>query len=153
MSKARDFLEELDPPELIELPESIQILPSLNLFKPLEQDIIELRVKGSSPADISLRLAIPTSTIIEILKRKDVKEHVEQLLELLDQARIDKLKGWFEEVIDDRISEVDSAGESTRKDTLEVVKAYADLLTSEKKSRKPQEADNIYVSILNQVMS
>lgn len=150
MSKARDFLEDLTEASLITLdtpvPQIIELLPSL------EQDIVELVLRGVTPEDISLRLVIPKTVVMATLKRKDIQDAISNTQEILDEVRISKLKNWYGEVLDARIEDAENAGESTRKDTLDVVKAYGDLLLAEKKGRKPEAEQNIYLNILNKVM-
>ena len=150
MSKARDFLEDLTEASLITLdtpvPQIVELLPSL------EQDIVELVLRGFSPEDISLRLVIPRTTIMATLRRKDIQDAISSTQEILDEVRISKLKNWYGEVLDARIEDAENAGESTRKDTLDIVKAYGDLLLAEKKGRKPDAEQNIYLNILNKVM-
>jgi len=147
---ARDFLEEL----VTELPDTSALpVPQLtDLLVSIDQDIVDMALKGFTPADMALRLVVPQSTILSTLKRKDIQEAISQSQEALDELRLSKLKSWYGDVLDARIEEVENAGESTRKDTLEVVKAYGDLLIAEKKSRKPEAEQNIYLNILNQVM-
>ena len=127
-------------------------LPSLALFPKVEQDIIEAYLKTPNPDAISLTLAIPKSAILAVLKRKDVREHIESLKEILDNARIDRLKALLEDTIDARLDEVENLADLSRKDTLEVIKVYQDLLLTEKKGRKPEAEQNVYVNILNQVI-
>lgn len=150
-SLARDFLEELteEPLAILEdLPK-----PALtNLLVSLDQDIVDLALKGYTPEDMALRLALPTSTILATLKRKGIQDAISTSQESLDELRLAKLKTWYGDVLDARIEDAESAGESTRKDTLEVVKAYGDLLMAEKKNRKPEGEQNIYLNILNSVM-
>jgi hypothetical protein len=150
-TQARDFLAELEEPVLEVLPE-VTIAPSTKLLDTVHQDILELLVKSVSIPDIALRLRLPESTVRAIAVRKDTQDSLRLLTESMDELRILKLKNWYEGVIDDRIADTDNLGETTRKDTLEVVKGYQDLLLQEKKQRKPEAEQNIYVNILQQIM-
>ena len=147
----RDFLSELDEPVLEILPE-VTVQPSKLLLQESEQSILEFMLKGLSIEDIALRMGMTTAMVRSIVTRKDMQEELRVMTESLDELRISRLKGILESVIDARLDEVENPGEATKKDLLDVLKVYQDLLSSEKKSRKPTEEQNIYVNILNQVM-
>lgn len=146
-SKVRDFLEEISDPELQHLPEVTE-QPSRLLLQPLEQQVLELVAQNVQVEDIALRLATPVSVIRSVMSKKDFKQELEHL----DDLRAHKLKSLLEGMIDARLEDNENLGEVSRKDTLDIIKTYSDLLTSERKSRKPEEQQSVYISILNSVM-
>jgi hypothetical protein len=154
--KARDFLLELDqPPEPIALPEldTIEETKSLQVFKPLERQVIELALDALSPDTIALRTALPVSVVRAILARKDVKEHLEFLSTELNAAEVIRLKSLYGKVLDARIEEADGdLSKLSKRDTLDIMKAYQELLVAERKAQKPEQEQNVFINILNQVM-
>ncbi len=127
-------------------------LPSLKLFPKMEQRIMDLYMEDPSLHAIALKCALPVVVVMAVVKRRDVREHLEALIEIRDTARIEKLKLILEGAIEARVDEVDSLADVSKKDTLEILKVYSDILATEKKSRKPDAEQNVYVNILNQVM-
>lgn len=147
MSKVRDFLEEISEPELQYLPEVTE-QPSRLLLQPIEQQVLELVAQNVQLQDIALRLAVPVTVIRAIMSKKDFQRELEHI----DDLRAHKLKNILEGIIDARLDEVENPAEATKKDLVDVIKVYSDLLSSEKKSRKPEEQQSVYINILNQVM-
>ena len=140
----------LDPPEHKDDLEDT-IIPSLALFKPMERKVIELASRSNSLGDISLKLALPLSTVEAILCRKDVQEHLVMLSDAMNQVSMMRLKGILQESIESRIEGTDDMADISRKDTLELIKAYADIITSERKLKAPEKEQNIYLNILQSV--
>ena len=159
MSKARDFLAELDTPntEPIVIPEAIPedtiaTEDKLMVFKPMERQVIEHALDGSSPDTIALRLALPVSTVRSILSRKDTKEYLQHLSEELNAMEVMRLKSMYTKLLDARLEEADGdIAKVSRKDTIDIMKAYQELLIAERKSQKPDQEQNIFVSILSQI--
>lgn len=146
-SKVRDFLAEISEPELLTLPEVTE-QPSRLMLQPIEQQVLELVAQNVQIEDIALRLATPVSVIRSVMSKKDFKQELEHL----DDLRAHKLKSLLEGMIDARLEDTENLGEVSRKDTLDIIKTYSDLLTSERKSRKPEEQQSVYINILNSVM-
>lgn len=127
--------------------------PSLQLFSKTERDIIELSLGNLTVDTIALRLALPKSTILQLLAKPELQDHLRMLSESMNQMETLRLKGLCERMIDEKISEAeDNDTALTKRDILEVVKVYNDILSAERKAKAPKEAENIYVNILNQVM-
>lgn len=127
--------------------------PSLQLFSKTERDIIEMSLGNMTIDTIALRLALPKSTVVQLLAKPDIQDHLKMLSESMNQMETMRLKGLCERMIDEKIAlaeETDSA--LTKKDILEVIKVYNDILSAERKSKEPKAEENIYVNILNQVI-
>lgn len=127
--------------------------PSMTLFSKVERDLIELALSNQTVETIALRLALPKSMVLQLLARKEVQEHLKLLSESMNQMETLRIKGLCERMIDEKIAlaeETDSA--LSKKDTLDIIKVYADILAAERKSKAPNPEENIYISILNQVM-
>lgn len=146
-SKVRDFLAEISEPELPMLPEVTE-QPSRLMLQPIEQQVLELVAQNVQIEDIALRLAAPVSVIRSVMSKKEFKQELEHL----DDLRAHKLKSLLEGMIDARLEDTENLGEVSRKDTLDIIKTYSDLLTSERKARKPEEQQSVYINILNSVM-
>jgi hypothetical protein len=151
MTKARDFLEELGEEALPFLPE-VTKQPSALLLQPIEQDVIAFSVQGLSVDDIALRLATPKSVIQGILVRKDVQEELRVAIESMNDRRLNRINSIIDTIVDARLEEYENPSEATKRDLVDILKIQGDLLSAEKKSRKPDAEQNIYVNILNQVM-
>jgi len=127
--------------------------PSLQLFSKTERDIIELSLSNLTVDTIALRLAIPKSAILQILAKVNIQDHLRMLSESMNQMETMRLKGLCERMIDEKISEAEESDQAlTKKDILEVVKVYNDILSAERKAKAPKEQENIYINILNQVI-
>ena len=151
MSTYTDDLDDLTVN--IEVLEPTTETPSLQLFSKVERDLIELALSNQTVETIALRLAMPKSTVLQLLARKEVQEHLKLLSESMNQMETLRIKGLCERMIDEKIAlaeETDSA--LSKKDTLDIIKVYADILAAERKSKAPVEAENIYINILNSVM-
>jgi len=158
ITKARDFLSELDaPPSPIAMPVVAEIAEDIDtglaVFSAIERKVIELALDTHSPDTIALRLALPVSIVRSILARKDIKEHLQYLSTELNATEVLRLKGLYGKLLDSRLTEADGdLSKLSRRDTLDIMKAYQDLLMAERKSQKPEQEQNIFVNILNQVM-
>jgi len=127
--------------------------PSLQLFSKTERDIIELSLNNLTVDTIALRLAMPKSAILQILAKVNIQDHLRMLSESMNQMETMRLKGLCERMIDEKISEAEESDQAlTKKDILEVVKVYNDILSAERKAKAPKEQENIYINILNQVI-
>lgn len=127
--------------------------PSLQLFSKTERDLIELALGNMTVETMALRLALPKSTVVQLLARQEVQDHLRMLSESMNQMETMRLKGLCERMIDEKITlaeENDTA--LSKKDILEIVKVYNDILSAERKSKEPKEQENVYINILNQVM-
>ena len=157
----KDFLDELDqvidePMEVMEdtadehLP--IPVEDSLRAFKPIEQKIIEYTIAGDSADTIALKTALPVSTVHQLRSRSDIKDYIVLLRDSIQENELARLQGLYGKMIDARVDSVDDLADLSRKDTLDMMKAYQDLLLASKKLQKPEAEGNIFVNILQQVM-
>ena len=147
-SKVRDFLEEISHIQELPILPEVTEQPSRLLLQPIEQQVLELVAQNVQIEDIALRLATPVSVIRSITSKKDFKQELEHL----DDLKSLKLKNILDSIIDARLNEFENPAEATKKDLVDVIKVYGDLLTSDRKARKPEEQQSVYINILNQVM-
>ena len=146
-------IPELIPMERTDAPSLQEEFPSLQLFTKTERALIELSLEGLDVNTIALRLALPKSTVMALLAKSDVQDHLRELSESVNQMETLRLKAICERMLDEKLSEAEENGTSlTKRDALEVIKVYHDIVSAERKSRQPKEEQNIYVNILNQVM-
>ena len=151
MIKVRDFLEELEDEPLAFLPE-VTKQPSALLLQPMEQDVIAFSVQGLSLDDMALRLATPKSVIQAILSRKGVQEELRVAIEAMNDRRLNRINSILDNIVDARLEEYENPSEATKRDLVDILKIQGDLLAAEKKSRKLDTEQNVYINILNQVM-
>lgn len=145
-------MDDLTVPELL-TPDVSTDTPSLLTFSKLERDIIELSLEALPPDTIALRLALPKSAVMAILAKPDVQEHLKMLSESMNQLETLRLKGLCERMIDEKISQAEENDEAlTKRDLLEVMKVYNDILAAERKAKAPKAEENVYVNILNQII-
>jgi hypothetical protein len=146
-------IQELVPMERSEPPSLLEETPSLQLFSKTERLLIELTLENLTVDVIALRLALPKGTVIALLSKPDIQEHLRVLSEAMNQMETLRLKGLCERMLDEKLSEAEENGTSiTKKDALEIVKVYHDIVSAERKSKQPKEEQNIYLNILTQVM-
>ena len=130
--------------------EPIDILKS---FSPLERRMIELTTNGDSLDIVSLKVALPVSVVKTFISRKDVRDHIKSLSESLNEMGLLRIKAIYSKMLDARMDEVDGdMSQLSKKDTLDVIKAYQELIIAERKSMKPETQQNVFVNILNQIM-
>lgn len=146
-------MDDLEIIELAPMERSELEVPSLQLFNKTERSVIELSLEGLDINTIALRLALPKSTVASILAKSDVQDHLRELSEAMNQIETMRLKAICERMLDEKLAEAEENGTSlTKRDALEVIKVYHDIVSTERKSKAPKEEQNIYVNILNQVM-
>lgn len=127
--------------------------PSLQLFSKTERDVIELSLESLTVDVIALRLALPKSAVLQILSKPDIQDHLKMLSESMNQMETMRLKGLCERMIDEKVSEAEENNTAlTKRDILEVIKVYNDILSAERKAKAPKEQENVYINILNQVI-
>jgi hypothetical protein len=140
----------LNVPEIKEVP-SDDIIKKL--LSPLERDIVDLYLEKVPLEAMSLRLALPQSTIMNILAKPEMQEQLRYLSESMNAIETMRLKGLCERMIGEKVALADEAdSELSRKDILEVMKVYNDILSAERKAKEPRKEQNIFIDILNQVM-
>lgn len=144
-------MDDLTIPELLPLEPIAD--PSLLTFSKTERDIIELSLEALPIDTIALRMALPKSVVMTILAKAEIQEHLKSLSESMNQMETMRLKGLCERMIEEKVSEAEENDSAlTKRDLLEVMKVYNDILAAERKAKAPKAEENIYVNILNQVM-
>lgn len=144
-------MDDLTIPELLPLEPITD--PSLLTFSKTERGIIELSLEALPIDTIALRMALPKSVVMTILAKPEIQEHLKLLSESMNQMETLRLKGLCERMIEEKVSEAEENDSAlTKRDLLEVMKVYNDILVAERKAKAPKAEENIYVNILNQVM-
>jgi len=117
----------------------------------VERDIVKMAVKGTSSAQIAHRLQVPEAEIVRYLRRPEVREYLQELREIANEMDQSRLASILRESIDKRVADAEDMGAISKKDTLDLIRVYADLINNINKGKKEAEEDNVLIQIYNQV--
>ena len=141
----------------LELQEAFKSSVSQIVASPLEMQILEQTLMLKTPDQIALELRIPPSSVRTFLRRKEVKEYLKELKEALNEIHQLKLQGIMSKMIDGRIERMVEQGEGfadlSRRDTLDIIKAFADITNNIAKQQSKEDQDNVFVNIYQQVLT
>lgn len=156
MKAVNDFFDLIDAPAVQEDPiEVVEYDPKdkLLVFSNTERRIIELALSNNSADTIALKMALPPLAIKKILAREDISGYIRSISEELNAMEVARLKSLYASMIDARVEEGDGdMSKVSKKDTLDIMKAYGELIMSERKTKVEDKENNVFVNILNQIM-
>jgi hypothetical protein len=151
MASARDFLDDIDDMTLPPA-EPLEDKAITQLLAPLEQQVVELYLQKLPVDTIALRLALPKSTVMTLLAKPEIQEQLRHLSESMNVIETMRLKGLCERMIEEKISLAEETDQAlSKKDLLEVMKVYNEILSAERKAKEPKQEQNIFIDILKQV--
>lgn len=147
--------------EIQEVPESIQeaLESTLTTLAPseLERNILEYSLQGRSIAQTSFALGIPESHIRAYLRNPKIKEYLKELKEAMNEIDQLMLTGALRKMVGARIKDIEddpdsSYSELSNKDTLDIIKTFADISAQISKGTDSKEETNVFTNIYQQIM-
>ncbi len=120
----------------------------------LEEQIINMLVGGAKADTISKEVGIPVTAIVELRRKKGVKEWIAELKEarhdLLLSRAIDVVSATLEDKLDMIEEDEDKRlATSTRKDPIEIAKTLADMLKT--RSAVEEASSDPFAKIYQQI--
>ena len=133
---------------------------SLSTLAPsaVEKQILECFLRGYTIDQIVIKVGIQGSYIRTYLRNPKVREYIQEVKEAvneLDQMMLsDTLRKAVQARVEKAVSEdgeVDYALISN-KDTLDIIKVFADMTNNISKNKREEKSDNVFVNIYNQIL-
>ena len=158
MIDAKDLKDAMNIPEEPEetpsAPTDISELAPLPLgTTELERKIMERILANQPPAQVARELKLPVASVRAYLSKAEVQEHLKELRDALNIHNQLIIQDTLGKILQERIEAADGDfGSLTKKDTLDVIRAFADVTSSIEKNKKADDEKDIFVQIYNQVM-
>lgn len=137
------------------IPEDLQI-PNRIGASPLELSIIEGILLNKTPAQVASEVGLPSSSVKAFLARKEVQEYLAELRDALNVQNQLIIQDTLGKMLQARIANMEEEGgdfaELSEKDTLDIIKAFADITNAIEKNKKAENEQDIFVQIYNKVM-
>ena len=141
-------------PEVIA--EAIDSTETLLAPTDMEKSILEKCLQGVSVSQISYGLSIPEGHVRTYLRNPKVKAYLKELKEAVNEIDQLMLTGTLRKIVGARIEEVEEgdAGYAalSNKDTLDVIKVFADITNSISKGQEKSQETNVFATIYQQVL-
>lgn len=135
----------------------IQVLdmPKGLVLTPIEQQILHMLCAGNRVQEISRVLGIPISSINNLVRKKDVKDFLQEMVDARNLTIKMQLPNLLMSIIDDKITKVlnnpeATIGDVSKKDIVDIIKELKDVI---KVSDSPQVSahDDDWTKIYQQV--
>jgi predicted transcriptional regulator len=122
----------------------------------LELYVAELKLKGYSPKKIANKLGVTEAAVRRTLNSKPVRDYIKQVTEGVKETLKEEMIILMRKTIEDKIKYIEDKydgdfSKATRKDLPDLLKMLDDMMKEEEKA-KLGTSQNIFVSILNQVI-
>lgn len=119
----------------------------------LERGILESILQGGSIKSTAIALQVPESHVRSYLRNPKVKAYMKELKEAVNEIDQMMLTNTLRGMVSARIEEAD--GDLTHlsnKDTLDVIKVFADITNQISKGQAQEKDDNVFVNIYQQII-
>lgn len=119
-------------------------LPKGLMLSDIETEIIRSVVSGKRPKIISQELGIPQASILNLIRKDQVKEFIQEMVDARNLALKMELPNLLMQMIQDKIDIADAEGitlgETTKKDIVDIIKQLNDTIkVSDSSSSKGEE--------------
>ena len=124
------------------------------MLTPIEERIVIAATKGSTTKTIATSIGLPLSAVNNVLKRKDVKEYIKEMVDIRNDAIKNYLPGLLMDIIEDKIAKAEEEdirlADTSRKDIVEIAKQLSEVVKTTDDNTGPADAfTNIYQQINN----
>ncbi len=122
--------------------------PDTLILTDLERDILDKFANAMSPKDIAMELGIPRTTITTLMRKKGVKEFIQELVDARNQMMKMYLPDLLMGIIEDKVvknneDEDSRLADLTRKDVVDIAKQLDALLKTTDSGSKEEAEDKM----------
>ena len=121
-----------------------------------ERRILEGAIKGTPINTLAINVGVPPAYIRNYLRNPKVKEYLKELRLAVNEIDQMLIAETLRKTLGARIDEVEENGGNyaalTNKDTLDIIRAFADFTSSTAKNAKEEKSDDIFVNIYQQII-
>jgi len=121
----------------------------------LEKRILEGFSTGKTIPQLAISIGITEGFIRTYLRNPKVKEYLRELKEAMNEIDQMLLTSTVRKILVDRIDELgddESFAKLSNKDTLDVIKTFADISNQITKAQSEEKSDDIFVNIYQQIL-
>lgn len=126
----------------------------------IEREILENAIVGLSVAVSAFKIGVPESHVRNYIRNPKVKLYIKELKEAINEIDQMMLTGTLRSIISARVDgavdpesgEVDYA-KLSNKDTLDIIKTFADISNQISKGQEADKSDDVFVNIYQQILS
>jgi len=144
-------LQELTGP----LKEAIDTTPNSLAPTVLEKRILEGVLLGLGVEQLAIKLGIPATHIRTYVRDPKVKAYLKEVKEALNEIDQLMITSTLRKIVGARIEELgedESYASLTKKDTLDVIRAFSDITNQIAKAQVEEKSDDIFVNIYQQIL-
>lgn len=155
VSKDNDVQSSVEHPNSV-IVEAMDSIPDKLATTDTERKILEGILDGLSTEQIAIRVGIPGTIVRTYVRNPKVKAYLKEVKEAMNEIDQLMITSTLRKIVGDRIAELDddeSYSNLTRKDTLDVIRAFADISGQISKSQVSEKSDDVFVNIYQQILS